>query len=320
MATQETRQLDEIVQAGRRTLLKAGGSALAGLVLSGSQAAQAQSTTLTDNDYLNFALNLEYLEAEYYTLAVSGVTINALTSGTIPTTSGNGTAGGAVTVKSSPAVPFATVPVKNYATETALDERRHVNFLRNALGTAYVAQPSIDLLNSFNALATYAGLPSPFDPFANEVNFLLGAFIFEDVGVTAYKGAAAALSLNYLLVSAAGILGTEAYHAGLIRTTLYGMDQANPALGIASAVSKIATARAKLDGTYGTAALDEVALGTQNLALNGSAATFVGSTIIPADANTIAFSRTTAQVLSIVYAGGSGKGGFFPSGMNGTIK
>jgi hypothetical protein len=41
---------------------------------------------------------------------------------------------------------------------------------------------------------------------------------------------------------------------------------------------------------------------------------------VNADSNTIAFSRTTQQVLNIVYASPSGaKGGFFPSGLNGNI-
>ena len=69
-------------------------------------------------------------------------------------------------------------------------------------------------------------------------------------------------------------------------------------------------ARAALDGTNN----DDVGLSVTTNSL-GSA-----STIVNADINTIAFSRTTAQVLSIVYAGGSGSGGFFPAGLNGTIK
>jgi len=42
--------------------------------------------------------------------------------------------------------------------------------------------------------------------------------------------------------------------------------------------------------------------------------------ITPTDVHALAFSRTTAQVLNIVYAGGaSGNYGFFPQGLNGTV-
>ena len=302
----ETQRLDHII-ASRRKLMVLGGTALAGLAL--GQMAGAQ-TAVTDVDILNFALNLEYLEAEYYTIATSGMTIDQMGVGI----TGTGTQGG-VTVKGGSAangkVPFANATIQSYAMETALEERKHVTFLRNALGSAAVAQPAIDLLNSFNGLAALANIGGgTFDPFASDVNFLLGSYIFEDVGVTAYHGAAALITTPAYLDAAAGILAVEAYHAGLVRTVLYGLDAATPSAQINATATKISNARAQLDGTNN----DDIGLGTVTNSLG------TASTIVNADVNTIAFARTTTQVLSIVYAGGSGSGGFFPAGLNGTIK
>ena len=213
-------------------------------------------------------------------------------------------------------VPFTIAAVSSYATEIASEEQKHVTFLRGALGASAVAQPNLDLYNSFNAAAAAAGIGPAFDPFASDVNFLLGSYIFEDVGVTAYHGAAGLLTSKTNLGAAAGILAVEAYHAGLIRTVLWGLDQATPSAGIAAATVKISNLRAALDGTNN----DDVGLTTVQDALNGTTANYTASTIVNADSNTIAFSRTTQQVLNIVYASASGmKGGFFPNGLNGNI-
>lgn len=282
----------------RRSALMLGGAALAGMAL-GSKAF-AQTAAVNDNDILNFALNLEYLEAQFYTLAVTGSTID---NAGLSIKSGSGAAGGTVTVKANPKVNFTTPFLQQFAAEVASDEQKHVKFLQAALTTNAVAMPNIDLMNSFNALASAAGLGSTFDPFANETNFLIGAFIFEDVGVTAYQGAAGLISSKTYLDKAVGIHNVEAYHAASIRTRIFQAGSAAQSISQA-----IASTRAKLDGTNN----DDIGVG-----INGSA-----STIVDCDSNGMTYARTTNQVLSIVYGGGAaGKGGaFFPAAMNGTIK
>ena len=285
-----------LLTSNRRKLLRNAGlgtafAAAAGLSLFGSRGAQASAAAPTDADILNFALNLEYLEAEFYLRAVDNT---GLADSDI---NGVGATG---TVTGGSAVPFQTQAIHDYAFGIAIDEQAHVQFLRAALGSAAVARPQIDLVNSFNTAATAAGLIGPgetFNPFADEQSFLLGAYIFEDVGVTAYHGAAALIQNKDYLTAAAGILGTEAYHAGIVRTLLYQM-------GLSDATLKISALRAAASG-----AADD-----QGVFWNGR------SNLVPTDFNALTFARTTTQVLNIVYLGGaSGNYGFFPLGLNGAI-
>ena len=337
MATIETQKIDEVISS-RRTMLAMGGAALAGLAFAGT--AKAQSSGPSDADILNFALNLEYLEANFYYSAAFGTTIDvsnpASTAAGAPVLglTGTGTQG-KVTVKSNARVPFQSIAAGSYAVETAIEEGRHVALLRSALGSSAVAQPDIDLQTSFNTLANAAGIASTFDPFSSDAFFLVGAYVFEDVGVTAYLGAASLLNGGkqggMYLGTAAGILAVEAYHAGLIRTTINNLDPTG-SLGLQAITQKASALRAKLSLAANSKASnpDDYGLGTQTVALAGTTG-LNATTIVDANpSDVVAFARNTTQVLNIVTGGGAigssgaavspAKGLFFPTGMNGNVK
>ena len=284
-------------ESDRRRFLRSAGLAGLGVVggtaLSGLATSSADAAGPSDSAILNFALNLEYLEAEFYSYAYFGHGLDPRL------TTGRGDRGG---VTGGRQVKFSSRNVRNYAKEIAQDEIDHVRFLRKALGSAKVAQPKIDIKNSFTAAARAAGLIGPrqtFDPYANENNFLLAAFIFEDVGVTAYKGASPLIDNKTYLEAAAGILAVEAYHAGIIRTNLYAKDLFYEA-------RQISWVRDGVDGKGN----DDWGIGTPDFA-----------NLVPTDKNAIAFSRTPARVLNIVYLTDQArrKGGFFPAGVNGSL-
>jgi hypothetical protein len=270
----DKRILDEVIAEApnRRSFLQKIAMAGAAAAAVGSvRTANAQSAAPTDADILNFALNLEYLEAEFYTVATTGKTIDqlgvAIDGGGAP---GATTGGKQVTLTNS---SFLTTDIAN---EIAFDERQHVAFIRGALtaaGATPIAKPAINL----NALGF---------GFNGFTDFLQLARAFEDVGVTAYAGAAPLIQDKTILGAAARIAETESEHAANIRLQ----------------VAKLGIPTSLLDGV--------------DILPPPS-----GQKYFSVDNNALTQVRTTGQVLFLVYGFQANvtKGGFFPNGVNGTI-
>ena len=138
------------------------------------------NTKETVTQVLNFALTLEYLEDEFYSLGLAA-------SGLIP---------------DNRKVIFQQV---------SKHEKAHVAFLKSvitSLSATPVSKPTFD----FTAKGAYA------DVFTNYQTFLALSQAFEDTGVRAYKGRAAELIGNDVVLTAAlQIHSVEARHASMIR-------------------------------------------------------------------------------------------------------
>ncbi|MEM6785213.1 MAG: ferritin-like domain-containing protein [Bacteroidota bacterium] len=136
-----------------------------------------QTTPPTVTEVLNFALTLEYLEAEFYRqLIASNV------------------------ASSREEVIFEVIEAH---------EQAHVSFLRSVLGADAVSAPTFDF--------TAGGLFDPFGSFGSDPDFLRLAQAFEDLGVRAYKGQVANLIGTDVLDAALRIHSVEARHAAFVR-------------------------------------------------------------------------------------------------------
>jgi len=156
-----------------------------------AQAAPAAAIT----DVLNFALNLEYLEANFYLLVSTGSGLSTADMGT-----------GAGKITGAPAKLTLDSATMAVAQALAQDEKNHVELLRNTittLGGTPVAQPAINFA-AMGAITTQA-------------QFLATARQFTALGGSAYCGSAMLLVSNpTVLTTASQILGAEGQHGGAL--------------------------------------------------------------------------------------------------------
>jgi len=290
---------------GAAAVTAAGASALA-------IATSASAAVIADNDMLRYLTQLDYLAGQFFSFAVNGTGLPAgLLTGQTADVAGAATGARQAT--------FTDPVVAQYAAEIALDLKANITWLRNQLGAdGIVAQPAIDLgtaptgaFSKFAQAANIVAAGASFDPYANDGNFLLAAFMIEDVIVTAYINAVPNITDKTILAGISGILATHSHHAAVIRALLYAKGVATPALRTnADAISGV---RDNLDGVPD---IDDH--GISPVTINSLAV----SRIAPVAANGTVIGRSSGTVLNILYLNSTSasSGGFFTAGLNGTLK
>ena len=193
----------------RRSLIKNLALATAGVGAASALSTTSAHAASTVNpiDVVQFALGLEYLEAEFYTIATTGMTLQQYGVDT----SGSGRSGPTLTQYGKVDFSDNTILTEAAVLDIAADERAHVKLLRSALASysvTPVAKPTINL-DVLQARGASLG---------NMAAFLNLARIFEDIGVSAYSGGSTYLAAApAVLMIAARILAVEGEHVGNIR-------------------------------------------------------------------------------------------------------
>ncbi len=291
----------------------AAASAIAGIggVVGGTRA-EAQTTTPAINDVLNFALNFEFLEAEFYSAGFNGKSLAtnvAASQGTSTTANPNPINPTVPTITASNVEnpPAVTLTGNQLAVVQALlqDESHHIALLQSTIsqnGGTPITEATID----FSAGGTIPAITT-------NTAFFAATRQFTALGNSAYAGAAADLISNTTILTAASqILGAEAQHLGVVNYLC-------AALGILPV----------------SAGGPDKQLDAQDVPPNGVSAIFTVTPIgtVPyasgAAAPAVGIARTPQQVLGVAYGvstpmtttptAGVTKGGFFPNGVLGNI-
>jgi hypothetical protein len=288
-----------------------------------------------------YLLNMEYLLAESYSCWSTGTGIPDSLRGGGPPSIG------------CQKMAFEDPLVAALAGSFAQDNMNHVAFWRNQLGAAANPMPQLNVGNTANpsdAVTSFIysaltaagykikpGRPATVDNFVNSTCqltcaayckaaprskpastadqiFLLSAFIYEDVMVTAYEGDIGQLADSY---AGLGMQAAASYHAGSVRQQLiqqaFDTVDSFGGLPLYQVTKAISDWRAKLSFRYdpNNALIND----DQNIIQSNG----VSPTLVPSNGYT--FDRIPSQTTAIFIGNTTGsKGLFFPAGFTNAIK
>lgn len=284
--------------------------------------------TATDNDRINFTLQIHYLLAAFLQMGIYGTSLPpALVSG-------SGTAG---TVRGGSQVSLTDTVLAAQLREIAESVIAQIGWMRRTLGSAVTAQPAIDIRGGegspFQAIAVSAprpgATPTPtptpaptpsakppvfFDPYKSETDFLLGAAALTSVAASATVDVGRQVALD-LAVSLVGLAASAGAREAVIRAAILKRAIAEEALpeaergtpNLYDRFNNMAGARDSYDGERQF----ETGIG------------WIGyPEILGQDGSFNGFRRTPEQALGVLYASSVPvrSGAFFPAGVNGVIQ
>ncbi|KAL5713000.1 Ferritin-like catalase Nec2 [Ranunculus cassubicifolius] len=262
-----------------------------------------------DRNLLQFALNLEYFEAEYFLFGALGYGLDKVAPELAE--------GGPPPIGARKAnLDNLTEPI---IYEFGFQEVGHVKAIKRTVGG--FPRPLLDLSSSnfatvINQAIGYS-LHPPFDPYANSINYMLASYLIPYMGLVGYVGANPFLKGYKSKSLLAGLLGVESGQDAVIRMYLY--ERANQYVypyrfTVAEATTKISELRNRLAmcGIKDEGLFVPLEFGAENR---------TNSNVLSADPSSLSYARSPNEILRVVYGTGSESkpGGFYPQGANGTI-
>ncbi|XP_028753570.1 desiccation-related protein PCC13-62-like [Neltuma alba] len=264
----------------------------------------------SDKDLLEFPLNLEYLEAEFFLFGSLGYGLDIASPDLAQ--GGPSPIGGRLAQLD----PLT----KDIILQFGLQEVGHLRAIKSTVKG--FPRPLLNI--SSQVFATIMNkafgrpLNPPFDPYANSINYLLATYVIPYVGLTGYVGANPMLQNTTSKQLVAGLLGVESGQDAVTRALLYERKHelvAPYAITVAEFTDRISKLRDRL----GNAGLkeDEGLVVPKDEGSEGK----VSGNVLSANTNSLSYGRTPQQILRIIYGTGSESipGGFYPEGAHGRI-
>ncbi|GER31443.1 desiccation-related protein PCC13-62 [Striga asiatica] len=262
-------------------------------------------------DLVAFPLNLEYLEAEFFLCGALGYGIDTASPGL----SNKGPP--PIGCKKANLSPY----VRDIVTQMAYQEIGHLKAIRQTIQPPNVAfgRPQLDLRSEVfasimnNAFGGNNNEFNSFDPYANDLNYLIASYVIPYVGLTGYVGALPCILNPIYRRLVAGLLAVESGQDAIIREMLYENAETivsgSGFYSVANFTQKISELRDKLGGRGHK---DEGILVDPKDGAEG----MISGNVLAGDVNSVAFDRTPEEILGIVYGSGDmcQHGGFFPQG------